>query len=324
MLEPISKSRRIAASACVPELVDRPIRARPISRSVLDSTPVLIHATITVTGEAQERMACEARLRRLLSAQFLKNEVTEHHGAQALCYDLKVEGGIPFPVFAQASQEFSGLRFAAEWVNVVVGEKGAATIENGRVSGQTRERITMRGGGEHPVYVEVAAGGRLLLALTLLRVSREEWRGYALAAGRDALIRVLRGRDSDEVELYATEGGSEWAYVWRGPAGAMAPRAAPDPPMAIEGAVLQELDRLARGFAADWIWFAQEPGEDIAIERERYARSGFDVADANVRSAHIHRMRADSGEGWPLVHSTLGAEDLWVKDLVLATWAREN
>jgi hypothetical protein len=24
------------------------------------------------------------------------------------------------------------------------------------------------------------------------------------------------------------------------------------------------------------------------------------------------------------VHSTLGAEDLWVKDLVLATWAREN
>ena len=280
---------------------------------------MLIHATITVTGEAQERAVCEARLRRLLSAQFLKNEVTEHHGAQALCYDLKVEGGIPFPVVAQASQEFSGGN-----VHPLGGEKGAATIENGRVSGQTRERIAMRGGGELPVYVEVAAGGRLLLALTLLRVSREEWRGYALAAGRDALIRVLRGRDSDEVELYATEGGPEWAYVWRGPAGAMAPCAAPDPPMAIEDAVLQELDRLARGFAADWIWFAQEPGEDVAIERERYARSGFDVADANVRSARIHRMRADSGEGWPLVHSTLGADDLWVKELVLATWARQD
>ena len=285
---------------------------------------MLIHATITVTGKAQERTACEARLRRLLSAQFLKNEVTEHHGAQALCYDLKVEGGIPFPVFAQASQEFSGLRFAAEWVNVAAGEKGAATIENGRVSGQTRELIAMRGGGEHPVYVEVAAGGRLLLALTLLRVSREEWRGYALAAGRDALIRVLRGEDSDEVELYATEGGPEWEYVWRGPAGAMTRRVAPDPPIAIEDAVLQELDRLARGFAADWIWFSQEPGEDVAIERERYTRSGFDVADANVRAARIHRMRADSGEGWPLVHSTLGAEDLWVKEVALATWARQD
>jgi hypothetical protein len=35
-------------------------------------------------------------------------------------------------------------------------------------------------------------------------------------------------------------------------------------------------------------------------------------------------LRADVGDGKPLVHSTLGAEDLWVKDFVLATWARQD
>jgi len=79
---------------------------------------LLIHATVTVTGGKDALGACEARLRRLLSSQFLKDEVTEHHGREALCYDLKIEGGIPFPVFAQASQEFPGLEFVAEWVNV--------------------------------------------------------------------------------------------------------------------------------------------------------------------------------------------------------------
>jgi hypothetical protein len=284
---------------------------------------MIIHATVTVTGDKPLLGACETRLRRLLSAQFLKNEVTEHHGAQALCYDLKVEGGIPFPVFAQASQEFPGLEFAAEWVNVAAGEQGAATIVNGRVSAQTQDRIAVRAGDEHPLYVEVAASGRLVLALALLRVARDEWRGYALTAGRDALVRALRGPRPDAAELYATEGGPEWACVWRGTP-PVPGREALVPPIAIDEAVFRELDQVARGFVADWIWFASAPHEEIAIERERYARSGFEVAEANVRSARLHRLRADAGDGKPLVHSTLGAEDLWVKDLVLATWARDG
>jgi hypothetical protein len=286
---------------------------------------MIIHATVTITGDKPMLGACEARLRRLLSAQFLKDEVTEHHGAQALCYDLKVEGGIPFPVFAQASQEFPGLEFSAEWVNVAAGERGAATIVNGRVSAQTQDRIAARAGGEHPLYVEVAASGRLVLALTLLRVARDEWRGYALTAGRDALVRALRGPSPDAVELYATEGGPEWACLWRRkPPASGAGRDALVPPIAIDDAVFRELDQVARGFVADWIWLASAPHEEIAIERDRYARSGFEVAEANVRSARLHRLRAEAGDGKPLVHSTLGPEDLWVKDLVLATWAREN
>jgi hypothetical protein len=285
---------------------------------------MLIHATVTITGDKPMLGACEARLRRLLSAQFLKNEVTERHGAQALCYDLKVEGGIPFPMFAQASQEFPGLEFAAEWVNVAAGEKGAATIINGRVSAQTRERIAARGGGEHPIYVEVAASGRLVLALTLLRVARDEWRGYALTAGRDALVRALRPRP-DAVELYATEGGPEWAWVWRGkPLAPEARREALMPPVAIDDAIFHELDQVARGFVAEWIWFASGSREETAIERERYARDGYEVAEANVRSVRLHRLRAEAGNGQPLVHSTLDADDLWVKDAVMECWVKQG
>jgi len=95
---------------------------------------MLIHATLTVTGDAAQLGACEVRLRRLLSAQFLKDEATEHHGTGGLCYDLKVEGGIPFPVFAQASQEFSELSFAIEWVNVETSERGSVTLVNSRAT----------------------------------------------------------------------------------------------------------------------------------------------------------------------------------------------
>ena len=285
---------------------------------------MLIHATVTITGDPALIGACEARLRRLLSAQFLKGEVTEHHGAQALCYDLKLEGGIPFPAFVQASQEFSSLELVAEWVNVGAGEKGAATIVNGRVSAQTKDRIASRDGGEHPLYVEVGATGRLVLALALLRVARDEWRGYALTSGRDALVRVLR-ETPQGVELYATEGGPEWTTVWRGqPSAPAASREVLAPPLAIDEAVFRELDQLARSLVAEWIWCASTPHEEIAIERERYARGGFEVAEANLRSAPLHRLRAEAGDGQPLVHSTLPAEDVWVKDFVLATWARET
>lgn len=286
---------------------------------------MLIHATVTITGEKDALGACEARLRRLLSSQFLKDEVTEHHGRQTLCYDLKIEGGIPFPVFAQASQEFPGLAFDAEWVNVAAGEKGQARLVNGRVTGQSSERVATRAGDEHPVYVQVAPDGRLTLALTLFRATRDEWRGYALTATRDALVRVVRLPESDSIELYATDGGPEWALAWRGTlSSGVFIRDELRPLIEIEKAVFQDLDTLARKFFADWVWFAAEEREDIAVESERYARYGYPVSTANVRSARLHRMRADAREGRPLVHSTLGQDELWVKDLILATWAAED
>ena len=81
---------------------------------------------------------------------------------------------------------------------------------------------------------------------------------------------------------------------------------------------------MARSFVAEWIWFASAPETEIAIERERYARSGFAIAEANVRYVRLHRLRADVGEGRPLVHSTLDGEDEWVKDLVTACWVKQR
>ena len=282
---------------------------------------MLIHATITISGDAALRIACEALLRRLLSGQFIKNEVTEHHGDEALCYDLKVEGGIPFPVFAQASQEFPTLTFDAQWVNVAQGEKGGATIVNGRITGREAERIAVHTGDEHPVHVEVAPDGRLRLALTLFRATQDEWRGYALTATRDALVRVVR-RSSGEVELDATEGAAEWALSWRGEEGATPARVKDARPRAIDQATFSELDAIARRFAEVWIWFEGGPKEDAAVEADRYERYGYPVSPANVRSTRLHRMRADAAEGAALVHSTLGPEDEWVRDLLLETWAK--
>jgi hypothetical protein len=259
-----------------------------------------------------------------LSSQFVKNEVTEHHGAEALCYDLKVEGGIPFPVFAEASQEFPDLEFNAQWVNLEHGEKGGATIVNGRVTTRESERIAVRTGDEHPVYVEISADGVLRLALTLLRVTQEEWRGYAVTATRDALIRVVR-RPSGEIELDATEGAAEWALSWRrGKAGVVPARVKDDaPPRTIDRTTFSELDAIARRFAELWIWFESGPKEDVAVETDRYERYGYPVSAANVRSARLHRMRADAPEGAALVHSTLDPGDYWIKDLLLETWAAE-
>ncbi|MCL6500347.1 MAG: hypothetical protein K6U07_10075, partial [Firmicutes bacterium] len=139
-------------------------------------------------GEASQRGVCEARLRRLLAAHFLKNEVTEHHGPDALCYDLKVEGGIPFPAFAQASQEFPELTFEAEWVDVAQGNRGAATIAAGRLTAQRTERLESGPRGGRPCFVAVAPDGRLVLGLALMRTRADEWRGYAIAAERDTLV----------------------------------------------------------------------------------------------------------------------------------------
>lgn len=283
---------------------------------------MLIHATVTISGDAALRAACEARLRRLLSGQFIRKEVTEHHGAEGLCYDLKVEGGIPFPLFAQASQEFPELEFSAQWVNLEQGEKGGATIVNGRVTARDSERIAVRTGDEHPVHVEVSAGV-LRLALTVFRATREEWRGYAVTATRDALVRLVR-RPSGEIELDATDGAAEWALSWRlRSAGAGAVRREVARPRPIDKATFGELDAIARRFAEAWIWFENGPREDVAVEADRYERYGYPVSAANVRSARLHRMRADAAEGAPLVHSTLDPGDAWIKDLLLETWARD-
>jgi hypothetical protein len=284
---------------------------------------MLIHATITISGDAIMRAACEPRMRRLLSGHYLKNEVTEHHGREALCYDLKVEGGIPFPLFCQASQEFPELKFEASWVNIGAGESGSATIVNGSVTEQASSRLAAGVADDYPVYVEAGPDGRLRLALVVVRATREEWRGYAVTAERDALICVRRVPGSDEVELLVTEGAPEWSAAWRGTLPDRLSCVSLEAPVAIDATAFSELDALARGFAGRWIWFARGEDAEVAVEADRYQRYGYPVAEANIRASRLHRMRADAGEGAPLVHSTLGEDERWIKEFLLSTWAKE-
>jgi hypothetical protein len=285
---------------------------------------MLIHATVTISGAAEARQACEAHMRRALAGQLRRNDVTEHHGKDALCYDLKVEGGIPFPVFAQISHEFPGLTFVVDWVNVAAGERGQATFVSGRLEAQSSERVGTAAGSGHPVYVSVAADGKLLLAMTLEQVAGNEWRGYGVTATRDALLRVRRDPETNAIELHATEGAPEWAVAWTGRfPGRRVSRERLRNPIAIEDRLYEELDRLARDFADAWVWFVNAPEQDIAIERERYSRYGYKSADANVRTNRLHAMRTKAGEGRAMEHSTFTAADSWLKDVVLATWARD-
>lgn len=285
----------------------------------------LMHATITVSGDKSQLEACDARIRLLLAEQPLDGECEDHHGEDALCYDFKVRSGIPFPVFAQASQEFPALVIAAQWVDVDAGTRGAATIVDGRLTEQTTDALGMQGRSARPVHVAVGGDGRLALALTFFRAGRDEWLGYALTAERDALLRVTRSADGG-IELWTTEGSAEWSRHWRG-CGTQGEfeYELVQAPQAIADDIYSELEQLAQSFVAEWIWFAAGRREEIAIEMERFARYGDVVADANVRSGRLYKMRqdllqtqktADNG----LIYSTVAADEAWLVDWVARCW----
>lgn len=288
----------------------------------------LIHATITVSGDDSLLEACNARIRLLLADQQIDGEVNEHHGAGALCYDLKVKEGIPFPAFVQASQEFPTLKIAAEWVDVDAGERGAATIVDGKLAAHHVDQITTAAGSSRPVHVSIAGDGRLELALTFFRSNRGEWLGYALTADRDALLRVVRAPQSDIVELFATEGGAEWSLRWQGSVGQQAFNSGVvDPPLPVEKTLYSELEQMAEEFVAEWMWFASGSREEIVIEKEYYERAGHAIHAANVKASRLHKMRREAQEDRNadgLRFCTLAPDDNWIVDVVSCAWAAQE
>jgi hypothetical protein len=277
---------------------------------------LVTHATITVSGDAAQLPACDARIKLLLAEQAIDGECVDHHGETALCYDLKVRGGIPFPAFAQASLEFPELKFSAEWVNAGAGTRGAATIANGQLTEQTMDKLDRAIESGPPVHVQVALNGKLELALTFYRASTDEWLGYCLDNERDALFRVVR--NGGTLDFYATEGSGEWSLHACDAASLLSVMPSP---IAIEQSTYLELEQLAQRFAAEWIWFANGRCEEIAIEADRYERYGFTAHDANVRSARLHKMRQEATEGAQVLEfSSLRDEDAWVRDVVARCW----
>lgn len=283
------------------------------------SGDLLIHATLTVSGDAAALPAADARIKTLLVEEVFEGGFEEHHGSAALSYDFMVRGGIPFPAFALASQEFPQLAISAEWVNMAAGRKGRARIAGGRIVEHAEEAMDLRVAATPQRYLRAAADGRLLLAFALLRRGPSEWAGYALRHDRDALFHLLR--TGEGIELRATEGEPEWSVVWRLKTEQDSPPARPCMRVAVDGDLYAGLERMAREFVAEWIWMQDAPEAEIAIEREHHARYGYAVAAANVRAAKLKAMAA--GDGGVPVHDTLDPADGWIRDLLLRCWAAQ-
>ena len=286
---------------------------------------MLTHVTFKVTGEPSQLAAFDARLTLLLAEQQVSGEIEEQHAAGALHYDLKIEGGIPFPPFALASQEFPELAIAVEWVNPGAGTRGTARIARGMLADQNVENAAGAPGADHALAIRLNADGYLALALAVLRTGRDEYCGYALTGTKDALFRIVRDATSGQTELVATQGAAEWSRAWR-----LAPAGEPeycelDPVQPIPDSEFLELERLAQEFVAAWIWFGSGPREEIAVEVERYQRMGYAVSAANLRSAALHRIKGDAGNGDGALHyTTLDSESKWVEEVIARCWAGDE
>jgi hypothetical protein len=280
---------------------------------------LLTHVTFKVSGARDQLAAFDARLKLLFAEQQVGGDIEEQHADEVLHYDLKVEGGIPFPPFALASREFPELEIAVEWVNPGTGTRGTARIAGGTLAEQNMENVAAA--PDHAVVVALNDNGYLALALAVLRTGRDEYRGYALTGRQDALFRVVRDSESGKIELLATQGAAEWSRAWRvSPGGAPEYRAL-DPAQPIPDGEFLELEKLAQDFVAGWIWFGNGPDEEIAIEVERYQRLGYAVSDANLRSSALHRIKGDAGNGDGGLHySTLDAESVWVEEMIARCW----
>jgi hypothetical protein len=282
---------------------------------------LLIHATLTVTGTREQLPAADARIKALLVEEIFVGEFEEHHGDDALSYDFKVQGGIPFPAFAAASMEFPELKIVAEWVNVAAGRKGRALLTNGAIAEHVEEAITAGSAETRNRYLLVAADGTLQLAFALLRRDRGEWAGYVLNHERDAVFSITR--NGDAIELRTTEGAAEWAHAWRlsGVDGRPQPITLAQ---AVDPEMYAELEGLAQEFVAEWFWLRSAPVADNAIEVDRYARYDYTVRDANVRAARLHRLRSELAATDTLEYSTLDADCVWIRDVLQRCWAADQ
>ena len=224
---------------------------------------------------------------------------------------------------ALASSEFPDLTVMAEWFDAGSSVRGTATIARGTLTEQKVENVTGTGAG-HAVAIRVDANGYLALALAAIRTGRDECRGYMLTGSEDALFRIARDA-TGAIELWATQGASEWSRAWRLPAAGAAEYRAIDPAQPIAEGDFPELEKLAQDFVAQWVWFGSGPREEIAIEAERFDRLGYVISDANLRSAALHRIKGSAGNNDAGVdYSTLDPEIAWIEDAIARCWPGER
>jgi hypothetical protein len=233
-----------------------------------------ITATIVVEGEQALLAGYRTRVNELLAAES-STPYRELHTPGRLDYRLRTTG-VPYPPFVQASSEFPGLTVLVQWQNPAGGVGGSATIRAGKLVDQASGRAASAG---EATELRVERDGTIALAIACRRRRGDEWIGYALTARQHAFFRVSAGG----AMLEATDGvAPEWAERWTVRDDGVAYTEL-EPGETLDAALTGDLERLAHAFAEEWIWFAEAPLGETAIERQRYSDYGLAINPANVR-----------------------------------------
>lgn len=272
--------------------------------------PARLHATIVVEGDPDALAAFRMRANALLAGDY-DEELRERHTADRLEYELRASGGIPFPPFVAASKEFPDLELVVSWSEPAQGRGGRAVIRNGALREQASE--TGAASGPMLVYARADAEGRLVLALAC-RAWRGARHGYAIAAEQHAFFRVDGAKGAF---VLRASGGVEGAWAERWTAAEEGVRYE-EIEEAIAGDELRELDAIARDFAGEWIWFAESPPEETAVERSRYEAYGVPVAGANLRSEKLRKVLQPDSAGSSF--GSFGEDSRWIVELVHDLW----
>lgn len=250
-----------------------------------------ISATITVEGNDQQLAAYRKRVNELLAEDF-DQPYRELHTAGRLDYRIEA-AGVPYPPFVSASSEFPDLVIEVDWQDAASGTGGRTIIQAGRLADQSRADASA---GTAQCEVRAERDGTLAIAIACRPYGEQGWLGYALTATQHAFFRL--GRDGAHTLLLASDGVEpEWAERWTIDAG-HAEYAELAPRQPIDAAALALLDRIANDFADEWIWFAEAPQEETAVERQRYAAYGYAVHPANLRSERLRGAMQESEGGY--------------------------
>jgi hypothetical protein len=271
-------------------------------------------AKITVSGDPELLRDYRGEVNRLLDEEG-SGPFRELHTGERLEYEFRVSAGIPFPPFVSASQLFPDLTVEVHWSEAALGRTGRAVIKNGVLAEQAAEGQAPA--GAVAIHVRAASDGAIELALGGARW-RDAWHGYVITAGEHAFFRVSGSPES--CELLASDGvEAEWAEHWRVASGdaAYAELAGRE---AIGDDELRELDRIAREFSREWIWFEESPPEETAVERQRFDAYGYPVRAANLRSEKLRKVLQP--EGGALAFDSFGEEASWLPALLLRCWLR--
>lgn len=250
-----------------------------------------ITATITVEGDEALLAEYRKRVNELLDADS-GEPYRELHTPGRLDYRVKGEG-VPYPPFVAASSDFPDLVVEVRWEHPDGAAGGRATIQAGRLVDQSSDPEP----GAAAMRCELRADrdGTLVLGLCCRRRGAGDWLGYAVTASQHAFFRAVT-RDAVQV-LEASDGvAGEWAERWT-VGGDRVDYAELDPREPIDQRLLDELDRLTNDFAGEWIWFADEPPEDTAVERQRYGLYGWKVNRANVRAVKVKTAMHETATG---------------------------